>query len=57
MHFFKKYLKDVRYIPTLWSLYGYQMLSSDPNYSEISLSLIAMGRCSFPPRTNEIRGA
>ena len=57
MHFLKKYLKDVRYIPTLWSLYGYQMLSSDPNYSEISLSLIAMGRCSFPPRTNEIRGA
>ena len=47
---------DVRYIPTLWSLYGCQMLSSNPKLRQ-DLSLIALGKCPFPTKTSEIHGA
>ena len=35
---------------------GYQMLSSDPTLRQ-DLSLILLGRCPFPTKTNEIHGA
>ena len=54
--FFLATALDMRYILTLRSLYGYQMLSSDAK-SRQDLSLIALGKCPFPTKTSEIHGA
>ena len=52
----RRAIHSERYIPTLKSLYGYQMLSSDPKLGR-DLSLIALGKCPFPTKTSEIHGS